>query len=318
MVLPSDFVERLCEDHARLSLQDVPELELVLLGSLVEFIASPAFRDDADAEHASVGLLAACWDAVSTTKGVSGLCNDTGYASAPVVREAVLVGAHDLAARGEAGLVELMETMVPIGQRLIEQGWPADKLAYQFAVCFLAALVGRGSPTDEQIEAIAELLPGPDQLALPEEVVWGYEDWQGYWAFLPRDDAEYWAGVRHAIASERWGELRRAVAVDDRDDVDDWGLDEEISDNSAIDPDLLPGYADGDWPPMPGALMLGWLPDDLVEAYGRVTTTVLNGDRLDIEDADQARELAAVLADRGVKLTRDDAFIAKVVGTIDA
>ena len=64
--------------------------------------------------------------------------------------------------------------------------------------------------------------------------------------------------------------------------------------------------------------MLGWLPDDLVEAYGRVTTTVLNGDRLDIEDADQARELAAVLAERGVKLTRDDALIAKVVGTIDA
>jgi len=121
-----------------------------------------------------------------------------------------------------------------------------------------------------------------------------------------------------ALASLRSVRFRETLKGYHRDDVDDWGLDEEISDNSAIDPDLLPGYADGDWPPMPGALMLGWLPDDLVEAYGRVTTTVLNGDRLDIEDADQARELAAVLAERGVKLTRDDALIAKVVGTIDA
>jgi len=33
-------------------------------------------------------------------------------------------------------------------------------------------------------------------------------------------------------------------------------------------------------------------PGDLVESYGEVTTTVLNGDRLDIGDEEQARGLA--------------------------
>jgi len=316
VTFPPDFVERLCRDFAGLSLEDIPELELLVLGSLAEFLGSPNFRDDSDMEHASVGLLAACWDGVSHTKGVSGVRNESAYGGASAVRHAILEGAHTLASQGEAGLLGLMETLVPVGEQLIDQGWPPDPLAYQFAVSFLANLAGQGEVTRELIDGIAELLPKPGPQALPAEVIWGYESWQGYWAFLPREDAEYWDGVQRAIASRRWSELRRAVTVGDRDDIDDWGLEEGPSETATFDPDELPGHADGDWPPMPGALMLGWLPGDLVESYGEVMTTVLNGDRLDIGDEEQARGLAAALAERGVILVRDDALVERLVGTI--
>jgi len=73
-------------------------------------------------EHASVGLLAACWDGVSHTKG-QWVRNESAYGGASAVRHAILRGTHPGVA-GEAGLLGLMETLVPVGEQLIDQGWP--------------------------------------------------------------------------------------------------------------------------------------------------------------------------------------------------
>ena len=58
-------------------------------------------------------------------------------------------------------------------------------------------------------------------------------------------------------------------------------------------------YADGDFPPAPGLLMLGHLPTEVVEEFGHVYETVFNGTFVDfgrqIEGVGSLRPLSAVV-----------------------
>ncbi len=141
-----------------------------------------------------------------------------------------------------------------------------------------------------------------------ELVVWGEGDYS--WIFLPRDDAEYWGAINTAIHTGTWGDLKGAVDSNPvRGGWEDMIDPEEPPDlDDRVDPDSVPGYADGDYPPMPGALMLEWLPADLQEDGDYVQTT-LNGDRLDIENEAPALKVAAKLEAMGYQLTRDDRLI---------
>jgi hypothetical protein len=141
-----------------------------------------------------------------------------------------------------------------------------------------------------------------------EPVVWGEGEYS--WIFLPRNDAEYWGAINTAINGGTWGDLKAVLDANPaRYDWDDMVDPEEPPNlDEPVDPDSVPGYPDGDYPPMPGDLMLEWLPRELQE-YGKYVQTTLNGDRLDIEDEASAQKVASKLKEMGYQLTRDDRLI---------
>jgi hypothetical protein len=81
--------------------------------------------------------------------------------------------------------------------------------------------------------------------------------------------------------------------------------DEPEPDEAPFDSDQFPGASDGDWPLLPEMLMHAWFPDDLVERFGEVITTTLNGDYLTLDEK-RCDELVAELRQRGYRCTRDD------------
>ncbi len=150
-------------DLGRLSVEDIPELELLLLGSLDDFIGSPASQADADGKRTAAGLLTACYSAVSTTRGISGLRNDAEGPDVDEVRQAVARGAHLVASEGLAGLERIAAPMMSAAPELIESSASKDELTYQTAVFFLAQLatVASDQPAEQLIETLAEILPAP-------------------------------------------------------------------------------------------------------------------------------------------------------------
>lgn len=142
-------------------------------------------------------------------------------------------------------------------------------------------------------------------MAEKEDLVYG-ETLPG-WAVIPKVDAVYWAGVNDAIESGSWDQLKAAVDKDGRGDFDDWFVDWSPEPGERFDdPDDIPGYADGDYPPMIGQLMLEWLPDELTGEYGEYESTTLNGDRLYIEELEEVERLADELRSLGYQVGRDD------------
>ena len=101
--------------------------------------------------------------------------------------------------------------------------------------------------------------------------------------FARRSDAEYVAQIWKALDnSKTWGEFRANLPVGEwaanmAAHFEDIPLDDEPFDANAV-----PGYLDGDYPQWLRQVAFKWLPQDLIEQYGEVQTSVLNGDFLDI------------------------------------
>jgi hypothetical protein len=60
----------------------------------------------------------------------------------------------------------------------------------------------------------------------------------------------------------------------------------------------IPGYSDGDWPEYPRQVMLDWLPPDIIERFGTIEPTMLNGNTLHLP-ASAADAIARALAGHG-------------------
>ncbi len=72
----------------------------------------------------------------------------------------------------------------------------------------------------------------------------------------------------------------------------------------------ISGMSDGDGP-WPAAEMLEWMPEDVQEQFGSVTSTMLNGDYLHI-DVSELDSLVAALERHGFVCRRDDRAIEQV------
>lgn len=144
-----------------------------------------------------------------------------------------------------------------------------------------------------------------------EQLVWGWCEYT--FIVLPEGDATYWANVSQALMGGDWREFKVAVEADGRDDFDRFIDSDEPPDmDEGFEPDEIPGHADGDYPPMPGTLMIEWLEGidrELIEEYGEYVDTTLNGARLDIGTEEEMLRLADELAERGFTLRRDDHLI---------
>lgn len=99
-------------------------------------------------------------------------------------------------------------------------------------------------------------------------------------------------------------------------------LTEELAEHDDNEPydwqEDTPGMVDGDWPPMPTALIFDVFPEGdsrweeiRSRLNAKIVSTVFNGEYAEIPP-DKDRELAAFLTDQGFMAIRDEALISKV------
>ena len=116
--------------------------------------------------------------------------------------------------------------------------------------------------------------------------------------FAERSSAERVAQILTALReSTTWGEFRAKLPADEWEDVlqDCFDEDDVRPDDARFHRDMVPGYADGDYPEWLRSSALEWFPPSLIKKYGGwVDTSVLNGDALELP-ASKAEAIAADL-----------------------
>jgi hypothetical protein len=98
--------------------------------------------------------------------------------------------------------------------------------------------------------------------------------------FAPPDRAIYVARIHQALeSSTTWGEFRKAMPrkaySEIIQNVDDGDFHPKSSDPFTAD--WVPGYADGDYPPWIQQEMGEYLPKEILERFGTLNDTILNG-----------------------------------------
>jgi hypothetical protein len=158
---------------------------------------------------------------------------------------------------------------------------------------------------------------------------------------VSRSSLDHWRPRIKALDAFTWGEIeedldiylemselsgfsgqvdyRKFIDSPAEDQVIDWDLedDEREEQTSEIysnldmpDPSLdfesteFGPYRDGDWPPMPGALMFDDLPTEVAESFGEIMETIFNGTYLNIP-ASEKDDLFAVLEELGFVLVHE-------------
>lgn len=125
--------------------------------------------------------------------------------------------------------------------------------------------------------------------------------------FAQRDAAERVAQIRLALrTSSTWGEFRGNLPYGEWEETLTYCFEEDPADDAPFHRDMVPGYADGDYPEWLRQSQLDWFPRELIEKYaGEVETTVLNGDVLDLP-AHEADAIADDLRAMGHRVERTD------------
>lgn len=125
---------------------------------------------------------------------------------------------------------------------------------------------------------------------------------------MPLSEARRLAALNRALEdSSTWRELQAAIAEDPVtiDYLKD-AYDGELPDAAdPVDPEELPGFADGDWPLWPKRAMLDWLPASVVE-LGTVRSTLMNDPYLEL-DASRFDDVVAALAAENIECYQDRA-----------
>jgi hypothetical protein len=107
-------------------------------------------------------------------------------------------------------------------------------------------------------------------------------------------------GISTAAAIERYRQLSP-------------GEDRPVLPEDPFDRMLIPGCADGDWPPWPVQEMLTFIPKSICAKYGRAQESVLNGPFLEL-DLKFKSEIVRDLRDAGYHVERNDVLIRIVNG----
>lgn len=128
--------------------------------------------------------------------------------------------------------------------------------------------------------------------------------------FMPRQRALDIAQAYEAVdSSATWGELMNRLPSYMRDELVDFF--EEAPDGSeAFERDDVPGLADGDWPGFPAQEMLEWMPRDIQQRFGKIETTVFNGDYLEL-DSSREQEIVVALEQNGFECIADQQLIGR-------
>ena len=141
----------------------------------------------------------------------------------------------------------------------------------------------------------------------------------GTLVFAPPERAELVDCLHHAIEeSITWGEFRRRMPKDEykelfadvfSTDPDELEVDEgarEPGDKEAFSCEAVPGYSDGDYPPWVATEMDRYLPDSVIEAYGRKDDSVLNGSFLSVDAVHREKMIEALKSEGFEVIERED------------
>lgn len=144
-------------------------------------------------------------------------------------------------------------------------------------------------------------------------LTWGVIDDQGQVVFAPTRLVEDLCRLRNAIsAASTWADFRARAPTRYVEEVQET-LEEEPANDARFDASVIPGYGDGDWPEWLHQDALDWMPSDLIERYGSVEDSVLNGRMLEI-DASVGDDVARELEGRGFSCARDDEAVSLATG----
>lgn len=135
--------------------------------------------------------------------------------------------------------------------------------------------------------------------------------------FIPVDDAIRLAKVHNAIEKAKtWGTFCKMMPSKDlRYIIEDYRDREEPLPRKR-DGFSLPGsYDDGDWPDWPEQMMLSWMPTGIVQKYGKVPCSVLNGHFVifSMKDAD---EIIHALTKEGFGCTLNEKLVREACGRL--
>ena len=106
--------------------------------------------------------------------------------------------------------------------------------------------------------------------------------------FATPNEALYIDELHKALGSQTWGEFRKRMPEDQYAEIIErlyeyLGEPTEVpSDEDRFDPCLVPGFAEGDYPPWLQQGMEDNLPQEIIVRYGTWKSTVLNGNYLAI------------------------------------
>jgi hypothetical protein len=145
-----------------------------------------------------------------------------------------------------------------------------------------------------------------------ERVVYGVV--QDSLVFIPVDDAEELANVHHALnVSTTWGEFRTSVPSDVYDEVLEliWG--DEPDGGAPFSACDIPAVSDGDWPAWPAQEMLRWVPNEIQEQFGRVESSMHNGEFLTFDIRRQA-QIVAAFERNGCECRNDEVLVNRACG----
>jgi hypothetical protein len=117
--------------------------------------------------------------------------------------------------------------------------------------------------------------------------------------FAERTRVEHVAQIWKALVqSTTWGGFRHNLPEGEWDDNLADRFDEIPPDDEPFMADAVPGHADGDYPEWLRQVQLDWFPQELIDKYGDVRPSVLNGEFLDLPP-DKAEQIAADLRAMG-------------------
>ena len=158
----------------------------------------------------------------------------------------------------------------------------------------------------------ARHLPTKEPEITSTDLVYGVN--AGHLIFVERQLAEDLVLLRTGLAT--WGAARSELRPSRWDEMVELFGDYEKgmpSDDEAFDLEAIPGFADGDWPEWPAQLMLKLVPGSIVAKYGRKVDSVLNGEFLEFDAADEDI-IVSEMKDAGFACSRDDGFVATASG----
>lgn len=143
---------------------------------------------------------------------------------------------------------------------------------------------------------------GASEEGTPRTLVYRVAGHNGGLVFAEKGRATWVHRIHAALADARtWGELQRLMPGDAYNEVM-LSLDEigepPPSNSEPFNPEQVPGWSDGDYPPWLQAEMLRWFPSDLISKFGRRLETSLNGHFVWL-DPDHEKSLCRELQARG-------------------
>jgi len=183
-------------------------------------------------------------------------------------------------------------------------------------------------PTDNPVT------PPPARIAsaLPKVL---YGTLNGDLVLIRKVDADELVAVRRALdKATTWGEFK-ALAPDAHEELvgllgteeDEAVSDDEADDADSFDADLggapadsasfsgwqIGPVMDGDFPAMPEAMMLGWVPEAIQREFGTVEQTSINGEVLSF-DAENTTAIIAALTSLGYECVEDPVTVKAAAG----